>query len=171
MKKELNFSMWTLNSFPLETYTNFEFPKVSDDEKFEVFVKGERKNSIQSIDEAGNWHVAYNVKANEGGEIIITGFEEGYDPGDKILIPDWIKISAAWWSKSEIKDETFVKGIEFLIKEEIISAEKNRSNEGKITNLPGWVKIVAGWWSEEKIENDAFVIGLEYLIGKGVIQI
>jgi len=35
-------------------------------------------------------------------------------------IPTWIKSNAKWWSEDLISDEDFVKGIEFLIKEEII---------------------------------------------------
>jgi len=35
-------------------------------------------------------------------------------------IPTWIKSNAKWWAEDLISDEDFVKGIEFLIKEEII---------------------------------------------------
>ena len=164
-------SMRTLNSFPLETYANFEFPKVSDDEKFDVFVNGERKKSIQSIDEDGNWHVAFNVNARERGEVIITGFEEGYDPGDKILIPDWVKRNAFWWSGGEIPDDTFIKGIEFLIKENIIKVTEEKTIQEKEKLIPEWFKVNAGWWSEGKVPDETFVIGLEYLIERGIIGI
>ena len=76
-----------------------------------------------------NWHVAFNVEPHESGEIRITGFKEGYDPGDAILIPDWIKVSAAWWAKGEIDDEVFVRGIEFMIKEKVIIMDSKIQNE------------------------------------------
>ena len=102
---------------------------------------------------------------------MITGFKEGWDPGDKILIPDWIKINASWWSENEIGDEVFLKGIEFLIKEKIIKIDTSNANQNKIATVPEWVKINAGWWSEEKIPDETFVKSLEFLIEKGVIQI
>ena len=164
-------TMRTLNSFPLETYANFEFPKFSDDEKFDVYVNDEKKDSIQSIDEWGNWHVAYTVEPREGGEIVITGFEKGWDPGKRIFIPDWVKINAAWWSEGEIPDETFIDQIEFLIKEEIIKVNGDNSNQPFDSKVPEWIKTYAGWWTEGKINDETFVIGLEFLIKKGVIQI
>jgi hypothetical protein len=32
------------------------------------------------------------------------------------IIPQWVKNSARWWSEGNIDDETFVDGIEFLVK-------------------------------------------------------
>jgi hypothetical protein len=163
--------MRTQNSFPLETYANFEFPKFSDDEKFDVFVNGEPKKSIQSIDEFGNWHVAFNVGARESGEIVISGFKEGWDPGDRIFIPDWIKTNAQWWYQGQVNDETFIKGIEFMIKEEIIKTTASKETQKEKSTIPAWIKINAGWWAEEKIPDETFVNGLEFLIKNGIIQI
>ena len=36
------------------------------------------------------------------------------------LIPDWIKSNAAWWAEGEIDDDSFIAGIQYLIKEEIL---------------------------------------------------
>jgi hypothetical protein len=33
-----------------------------------------------------------------------------------MVIPDWIKNNARWWSEGNIDDEAFVDGIEFLVK-------------------------------------------------------
>ncbi len=35
-------------------------------------------------------------------------------------IPSWIKNNAEWWADGQIDDETFVQGLEFLIKNGII---------------------------------------------------
>ena len=32
-------------------------------------------------------------------------------------IPDWIKNNAGWWADGQIDDNSFVEGIQFLIKE------------------------------------------------------
>ena len=32
-------------------------------------------------------------------------------------IPDWIKSNAGWWTDGQIDDNSFVQGIQFLIKE------------------------------------------------------
>jgi hypothetical protein len=39
----------------------------------------------------------------------------------EIGIPGWIKNSAGWWAEGAIDDDTFVQGIQFLIKEGIMS--------------------------------------------------
>ena len=36
-------------------------------------------------------------------------------------IPDWIKNNAGWWADGSIDDNSFVQGIQFLIKEGIMS--------------------------------------------------
>ncbi len=171
-EKGTELTMRTLNSFPLETYANFEFPLFSEDEKFSVFVNDEPKKSIQSIDEMQNWHVAFIVEPNESGEIRIIGFKEGYDPGEAVLIPDWIKFSAASWAEGEIEDEVFVRGIEFMIKEKIISISTTSDEIQNIeTTIPKWFRNIALWWSQDNIENTTFAKGLEYLINRGIIQI
>ena len=39
---------------------------------------------------------------------------------EKTPIPSWIKNNAEWWADGQIDDETFVQGLEFLIKQGII---------------------------------------------------
>jgi len=65
--------MKTQTSFALETYASFEFPSFTDSEKFNVYLNGEPKLFIQSIDEYGNWHVSFGVEPRETGELLITG--------------------------------------------------------------------------------------------------
>ncbi|TBR06957.1 MAG: peptidase [Candidatus Nitrosotenuis sp.] len=63
-----------INSFKIPTYVNFEFPRSSEEEKFDVLVNGEPVKFIQSRDEEGNWHVAFDVDAATQDSIIISGF-------------------------------------------------------------------------------------------------
>jgi len=44
-------------------------------------------------------------------------------------IPSWIKNTAGWWAEGSITDEDFVKGVEFLIKEGIISIPSSQDND------------------------------------------
>ena len=38
----------------------------------------------------------------------------------EVSIPAWIKNNAGWWANDQIRDYTFINGIEYLIKNEII---------------------------------------------------
>lgn len=69
-----------INSFKVPTYVNFEFPRTSDSEKFDVLVNGKPVKFIQSRDDAGNWHVAFDVGSATQDSILISGFE---NPGAK----------------------------------------------------------------------------------------
>ena len=171
-EKGTELTMRTQNSFPIGTYANFEFPLFSEDEKFSVFVNDEVKKNIQSIDEMKNWHVAFNVEPLESGEIRITGFKEGYDPGDAVLIPDWIKFSAAKWVDKEIGNDVFVRGIDFMIKEKIIIVSGTSDEiQHRATIIPDWFRNNALWWSQDNIDNEAFAKGLEYLITHGIVRV
>jgi hypothetical protein len=163
-------SLKTQTSFPLETYANFEFPHFKDNEKFNVFLNGQQKKSIQSIDERGNWHVAFVVEPRESGEILISGFGKGWKP-EGILIPDWIKFNSGWWAEGKIDDNDFVRGIEFLIQEDIIKISPTIAIENEQTSIPSWIRNNAGWWSDGKIDDSSFVQGIQFLIQNGIIKV
>jgi len=51
-------------------------------------------------------------------------------------IPIWVKNNAGWWAEGSIDDETFIQGIQFLIKIGVIAIDENNINSKKIkTNL------------------------------------
>jgi hypothetical protein len=79
-----------INSFKVPTYVNFEFPKMSEDEKFAVNVNGEPTKFIQSRDEQENWHVAFDVGPSSQSKIIISGFQKPKSEvisAEPVLIP------------------------------------------------------------------------------------
>ena len=39
----------------------------------------------------------------------------------KEKVPTWIKNNAKWWSEGNIDDDTFVSGVQFLMKEKIVN--------------------------------------------------
>ncbi len=77
-------SLSGINSFKIPTYVNFEFPKMSDSEKFDVLVDGKPIKFIQSIDEAGNWHVAFDIGPSTQNTILISGFENQKEKTESI---------------------------------------------------------------------------------------
>jgi hypothetical protein len=90
---------------------------------------------------------------------------------NNILIPDWIRNNAAWWSKGQIDDNTFIQGIEFLIKNDIVVIPKSQQSSSEVKEIPTWIRNNAAWWSENQIDDQTFVKGLEFLLQKGILRI
>ena len=86
-------------------------------------------------------------------------------------IPSWIKNSAGWWADGHIDDQTFTKGIEFLINEEIIQISSVVFVEEKSDQIPPWIKNSAGWWSQDIITDVDFLNGIQYLVSNGIISV
>lgn len=99
-----------------------------------------------------------------------TDYNE-HDPGVNQEIPDWIRNNAAWWADGSIDDQTFVSGIEFLIKEGIISIPTTQSSEETTDEIPSWVRTNANWWADGMISDFDFVKGIEFLVNSGIIQV
>jgi hypothetical protein len=70
----------------------------------------------------------YNVKAQYGSTkatVEIISFVIASDspskmeknPSSDTKIPDWVKNNAGWWADGQIDDNSFVQGIQFMIKE------------------------------------------------------
>jgi len=91
---------------------------------------------------------------------------------EESLIPSWVKNNAKWWAEGTINDDSFIQGIQFLIKEKIIEITSTKQNEGvKGTDIPGWVKNNAKWWADDLLPETDFLNGMEYLVKEGIIQI
>ena len=88
----------------------------------------------------------------------------------KIHIPDWIKKNAGWWVDGTISSTDFLKGIEYLIQQEIISIP-HTEKQHSVDKIPNWVKQNAALWSEGKIDDKAFAAGIQHLISIGIISV
>ena len=64
-------SMKTQNSFPLAMLANFEFPRNSDSETFDVVLNGEPVEHAQSLDEMGNWHLTFEMPPHTSGFVAV----------------------------------------------------------------------------------------------------
>lgn len=158
------------NSYPLETYANFEFPPISGNEKFSVTLNDQPIEFIQSMDEMGFWHIAFDVAPTSQGIVKISGFEQGLPP-DVPEIPTWIKLNAEWWSTDQISDSEFLEGIDFLLEKEVISSSTRDTLIQSQWKIPQWVKTVAEWWSVDKISDDEFLNLIENLIKQKILII
>ena len=162
---------FTMNrGWPLQTYVNFEFPRFSNNEEFTVYLDDEKIESIQSIDEMGNWHVAFTVEDQTSGNLLITGFDPDATQTIETMIPNWIRNNAGWWSQEKISDEDFISGIEFLVERELIQIPITEQ-ESSDSEIPNWIRNNAGWWSQNLISDEDFISGLQYLIKRGIIAI
>jgi len=88
-----------------------------------------------------------------------------------IIIPEWIKDIADWWANDQIDDETFVEGIQFLIREGVITVPPTGVSDTGEFEIPVWVKNNARWWSDGLITNEDFVKGIQYLVKNGIIVV
>lgn len=158
------------NSYPIETYANFEFPPISGNEKFDVTVNDEPIEFIQSLDEMGFWHVAFTVGATSQGVVKISGFEKGLPP-EMPKVPQWVKTNAEWWATDQISDTEFLEGINFLFEKGIIFVAGKDLKPEENWSVPYWYKTIAGWWSEDKISDDEFLFAIENLVAREIIII
>jgi hypothetical protein len=89
----------------------------------------------------------------------------------EIVIPDWIKNNALWWSEDQIDDSTFIQGIEYLVKNQIIIIPLTQQKTSNSQDVPEWIKNNAEWWAADQINDKTFVQGLEFLIKNGIIHV
>ena len=57
----------------------------------------------------------------EGTQYLVQAFD--VKDRDSNIVPVWIKNNAQWWAEDKITDSDFVKGIEFLVSNKIISVQ------------------------------------------------
>ena len=94
------------------------------------------------------------------------------DAGPTQSIPSWIKNNAGWWADGSIDDNSFVQGIQFLIKEGIMKIPPTSQGSGGGSNqIPDWIKNNAGWWADGSIDDNSFVQGIQFLIKEGIMKI
>ena len=86
-------------------------------------------------------------------------------------IPSWIKNNAGWWADGTIDDKSFIQGIQFLVKEDILKIPDTTQGTSSGNDVPSWVKNNAGWWADGTIDDDAFIQGIQFLIKEGILKV
>jgi hypothetical protein len=66
-------------------------------------------------------HVAKAQYGSTKATVAIISFEvtSGADTSD--AIPGWVKNSAGWWAEGSVDDDSFIQGLQFLIKEGLMT--------------------------------------------------
>ena len=102
---------------------------------------------------------------------LVTSAEDRL-PSDS-SIPSWIKSNAGWWAEGQIDDNSFVEGIQFMIKEGlmIIPVTEQSSVVSQGNEIPSWIKSNAGWWAEGQIDDNSFVEGIQFMIKEGLMRV
>lgn len=90
---------------------------------------------------------------------------------EDIVIPEWIRNNALWWSQEQIDDNTFVQGIEYLIKNNIIVITPTQQETSESKEIPEWIRNNAQWWAAGQIDDKTFVQALEFLIKNGILHL
>lgn len=90
---------------------------------------------------------------------------------EDISLPDWIRNNAAWWSEEQIDDNTFIQGIEYMIKNKIISIPQTQQETSESEEIPSWIRSNAAWWAAGQIDDKTFVQGLEFMIKTGILRV
>jgi hypothetical protein len=85
-------------------------------------------------------------------------------------IPKWIKNNAGWWADGQIDDNSFIQGIQFLIKEKIMNVPSTHSSGTGSNQIPSWIKNNAGWWADGQIDDNSFIQGIQFLVKEGIIN-
>ena len=121
------------------------------------------------------FHEAITVTEKDSKLIIPFG-NETISPDikniDKSNIPSWIRTNAGWWSTSQISDEEFTKGIEYLIQNDIIKVRETLASDSSTSDhIPSWLQKNAGWWSQGLLSDEDFVKGIQYLVNNGIIRV
>jgi hypothetical protein len=84
-------------------------------------------------------------------------------------IPSWIKNNAGWWCANSISDNDFLKGIEYMIAQDVIHVPASNRDENT-AKVPQWVKNNSCWWADGSISDDEFVNAIAFLVKIGLIS-
>ena len=87
-------------------------------------IPNKKSNELSGMKFYGNEKISItNSEINEPTtqESDQNSFDITEETYKKIQIPNWIKVNAKWWADEQIPNEDFIKGIEYLVKEGIIS--------------------------------------------------
>jgi hypothetical protein len=109
--------------------------------------------------------------SGENMDKILEKIDPSMRPSSEDDVPAWVKNNAGWWAEGTISETEFLSGIEFLIKDGIISVPPTTVSAESSDDVPAWVKNNAGWWAEGTISDGEFVNGIQHLMKTGLISV
>ena len=96
---------------------------------------------------------------------------------DENKVPNWIRQNAKWWIEGSIDEESFIQGMRYLIKENIIvipetvSGERNTVSYEDDKKIPTWIVTNVDWWVHDVIDDNTFLQGMKFLVVNGIINL
>jgi hypothetical protein len=146
---------------------------------FKIMFTGPMETShiaIQNIDDSRNYQLKYFRDAIEvtgtPTQTSLTDTDDEITQTSTASVPAWVKNTAGWWAEGAISEGEFVKGVEYLIQQQIIDTDaQTSSSDGTGVSVPDWVKNTAGWWADGAISEGEFVNAIEHLVKTGTIII
>jgi hypothetical protein len=117
--------------------------------------------------------VNFNFKNLDGNKLAKATFPIVIDRifDKEISIPEWIRNNTLWGSQEQIDDDSFIQGIEYLIKNKIILIPQTQQETSTSEEIPSWIRNNAEWWSDGQIDDKTFVHGLEFMIKSGILRV
>ena len=159
-----------IDGYPASLLTGMDYSTYYEEHKVRPTSNGDF--NLQLIMPKNSGIGKYQIKVETIDEIIGLAKFEIINQPIQSKIPAWIKNNAGWWAEGQIDDNSFVQGIQFMIKENIISIPNLlESSSETADSVPTWIKNNAGWWAEGQIDDNSFVQGIEYLVKVGIIQV
>ena len=119
------------------------------------------------IHEDGNVVSTTNISAS-----FVNFVVQNIVDAQSVPIPDWVRNNAKWWSEGAIDDESFIQGLQYMIKEGILNIPLTETASGSsIDEIPQWIKQNAGWWADGQIDDETFISGIQFMIKQGIISV
>jgi hypothetical protein len=158
--------------------TEYHFTIIHENE--EIF----HKNGLSTDPITKTTELDFSIPENVSGPITIRfenlggGIFSNLDfpavifKSDSPQIPDWVRNTAKWWSLTQISDQDFAKGLEYLVRKDIIRIPENQSSESAAeSEIPSWLRKNAGWWSQGQLSDEEFFKSIQWLINNRFIKI
>lgn len=143
-------------------------------QEFSTIRDGVYSNTINptQIDELKS--LITTIDENNIDMVLISQINENSSSISSIqTIPQWIKNNAGLWADKQITDTDFSKGLEYLIKINIIKIPYTIPVGADVseTHIPEWIRVNANWWSEGLLSDEEFTKSIQYMITQRIIKI
>ena len=86
-------------------------------------------------------------------------------------IPAWVKNTAKFWGDGQVSDSDFIKGIQYLMQQGIITVPPSPPNLHPSNTIPAWVKNTAKWWGAGQVSDAGFIQSIQYMVQNGIISV
>ena len=149
---------------------NLTFELNNKPEKIMFIVYESKSNPI--ILHTGYYPISYSNKNSDTPNSKSDTTSSDEYTNKESLIPLWIKNNAGWWVDGKIDDNSFVQGIQFLIKEGIVKIPSTSEGSNSENNeIPPWIKNTTKFWVDSQISDNEFIGALQFLVKEGILII